>query len=118
MDVTIFRFPDHTRAYIYLIIDNFSRAVLNCKVSTELRARTSFENIEEVFDRYNLYKLKDAVELIVHDGSENKAEVDAFVNSHPENLRKLVAQVDIVQSNSMVEAANKILKYQYETFAR
>ena len=27
--------------------------------------------------------------------------------------KKLVAQVDIIQSNSMVEAANKILKYQY-----
>ena len=27
--------------------------------------------------------------------------------------KKIVAQVDIVQSNSMVEAANRILKYRY-----
>jgi len=113
MDVTIFRFPDHTKAYIYLIIDNFSRAVLNWKVSTELKASISFENIREVFDRYGLYHQADVVELIVDDGSENKKEVDAFVNLADSNVKKLVAQVDIVESNSMVEAANKILKYQY-----
>ncbi|MBL4754715.1 MAG: DDE-type integrase/transposase/recombinase [Flavobacteriales bacterium] len=113
MDVTIFRFPDHTKAYIYLIIDNFSRAVLNWKVSSELKASISFENIREVFDRYGLHHLADVVELIVDDGSKNKKEVDAFVNLADSNVKKLVAQVDIVQSNSMVEAANKILKHQY-----
>ena len=33
MDVTIFRPSDHSRVYIYLIMDNFSRAIIGWKVS-------------------------------------------------------------------------------------
>jgi len=113
MDVTVFRLPDGSKAYVYLLIDNFSRAVLNWKVSRQLKAAISFKNIKEVFDRYNLYKEKGGVKLIVDDGSENKKEVDVFVDLPASNVRKLVAQLDIIQSNSMVEAANKILKHKY-----
>ena len=35
MDVTIFRPSDHSRVYIYLILDNFSRAIMGWKVLLE-----------------------------------------------------------------------------------
>ena len=35
MDVTIFRPADRSRVYIYLIMDNFSRAIMGWKVSLQ-----------------------------------------------------------------------------------
>jgi putative transposase len=57
--------------------------------------------------------LNQAGSLITDDGSENKGELTKWLASSATLWKKIVAQVDIVQSNSMVEAANKILKYRY-----
>jgi putative transposase len=60
-----------------------------------------------------LANVKPAIDLITDGGSENKGEVDVFVNDVNTNLRKWIAQTDIVQSNSMVEAVNKRMKYDF-----
>jgi len=50
------------------------------------------------------------VHLIVDGGSENNNSiVDEYISSVPVN--KLIAQKDIIFSNSMVESVNKIIKY-------
>lgn len=51
--------------------------------------------------------------LITDGGSENKGDLTQWLASSATLWKKIIAQVDIVQSNSMVEAANKILKYRY-----
>lgn len=51
--------------------------------------------------------------LITDGGSENKGEVGHFVNRQDINMQKIVAQRDIIFSNSMVEAVNKRIKYDY-----
>lgn len=54
--------------------------------------------------------MKPFVELITDGGPENKAEVDGFVNRDDINMRKTIAQADIIFSNNMVEAVNKRIK--------
>ena len=110
MDVTIYRPLDNTRVYIYFIVDNFSRKILAWKASLKLRADISFDNLKQACIDNNLFDNK--TELIVDGGSENKGAVDGFILSH-ENWKKLIAQKDIIFSNSIVEAVNKIMKYQY-----
>ncbi len=41
---------------------------------------------------------------MVDDGSENKADVDTFINTT--NINKVIAQKDTVLSNSMIEEVN------------
>jgi putative transposase len=54
----------------------------------------------------------DNISLIVDGGSENNNRVvEAFLTTTP--IHKLVARVDVAFSNSMIEAVNKILKYDY-----
>lgn len=105
-----FRMLDNSIAYIYFIVDNFSRKILSYKISKEIKADISFRNLEKVCIEYNLFNSQ--TELIVDGGSENKGAVNKFIISH-KNWKKLIAQKDIIFSNSIVEAVNKIMKYQY-----
>jgi putative transposase len=53
-------------------------------------------------------------QLISDDGSENHGPVKSFIeDSQSPSIQHLVAQRDIEFSNSMIEAANKQLKYRF-----
>ena len=61
-----------------------------------------------------LFHLKNCTDvlLIVNDGSENNnSVVDEYISSTGISIKKIIAQQDIIFSNSMVEAVNKIVKY-------
>ena len=62
-------------------------------------------------DKHNL--LNSNMQLIVDDGPENNGRVNDFLSIPGIQLKKLIAQVDIRQSNSMIEAVNKRMKYDY-----
>jgi len=51
--------------------------------------------------------------LISDGGSENKGELQKWIDKPGMFWKKLIAQVDIIQSNSMIEAANRILKHEF-----
>jgi hypothetical protein len=51
--------------------------------------------------------------LLVDDGIENKGEVNIAIAKQEINVHKLIAQKDIVFSNSMIEAINKRIKYDF-----
>jgi len=53
------------------------------------------------------------IDLITDGGSENKGALENFVTMSHDHIKKLVAQTDISFSNSMIEAVNKRLKYDY-----
>jgi hypothetical protein len=113
MDVTIYRPLDHTKVYIYLLMVNFSRFILNWKASLKYSANITFENINEAYLKFNLDKINPYIDLVCDGGSENKGIVENFVNGKAGNIQKLVAQTDIIFSNSMVEAVNKRMKYDF-----
>ena len=111
MDVTIFRPSDHSKVYLYFILDNFSRAILGWKASLQYSSEIALENLKEVCIRYDLSNSN--VQLVVDDGPENNGCVNDFMSIPGIQLKKLIAQLDIRQSNSMIEAANKRIKYDY-----
>ena len=109
-DVTIFKPLDNIKIYIYFIVDNYSRNILGWKASLKLSAKISFENLREVYEKYNLKNRTDTI-LMTDDGSENKAELDDYIDSV--NMQRLIAQKDVIFSNSIVEAVNNKFKYQF-----
>jgi len=77
------------------------------RVSGEIRMQTLKEAWENT-------QPEQTVELIVDSGSENNNHtIDRFISSTEVDMKKSVALKDILFSNSMVEAANKLLKYRY-----
>ena len=109
MDVTIFKPLDNTKVYIYFIVDNFSRAILNWKASIKYSSSIAMTLLKESISKHGIHP--DST-LITDGGPENHGEVSTFV-SNRENIKQLIAQKDIIQSNSMVEAVNKHIKYYY-----
>lgn len=111
MDTTILQVQDGSKVYIHFIIDNFSRTILGWKASLEWNSKLTLSNLCEVCERFNLFH--EPFTLLCDDGSENSGEVDVFLNGSGRLIKKLIAQVDIHFSNSMVEAVNKIMKYRF-----
>jgi len=54
----------------------------------------------------------------VDGGSENKGRVDDFLKQPHSTIKKLVALLDVLFSNSMIEAVNKKIKYDYLFWVR
>ncbi len=113
-DLTEFKTEDNQKAYIYLVQDNFSRAILSHQVSKERRANHTFENLAKVKAEYLLPSKVNECILLTDDGSENYGEAKKWIeeNGHPK-INHFIAQVDVQYSNSMIEAANKQLKYRF-----
>ena len=109
MDVTIFKPLDFSKVYIYFIVDNFSRVILNWKASVEYSSSIAMKVLKEAIQ---IHGIRLDTKLVTDGGPENHGEVSTFV-SNRENIKQLIAQKDIIQSNSMVEAVNKHIKYYY-----
>ena len=72
------------------------------KVSLQYSSEIALENLKEVCDKYCL--LNSNVQLVVDDGPENNGSVNHFFSVPGIKFKKLIAQVDFLQSNSMIEA--------------
>ena len=90
----------------------YKRQILQC--SLEHRAQFTFQNLQYVFEHYLGRSKIEHCNLITDDGKENYGEVSKFLTKcqDPE-IAHLIAQKTIVQSNSMIEAANKQIKYHF-----
>src|SRR6185437_3682349 len=113
-DLTIFRTADNVKNYIYLIQDNFSRAILVARVSLQYSARITLQNIEQVRQRFLQPAGITQCQLITDDGVENFGGLSDYIRQAASpSIQHNVAQKDIVFSNSMIEAANKQIKYRF-----
>jgi putative transposase len=112
--MTEFKTEDQKKAYIYLIQDNYSRAIVAYQLSTERRTSFTLENLARVKAEYLLPGSIRECMLLTDDGSENYGEVKQWIKaSDNPKINHVIAQVDIHFSNSMIEAANKQLKYRF-----
>jgi putative transposase len=114
-DITLFKTVDNLVAYIYVVIDNYSRKILNLKVHSQKRASLMFDCLNEVYEQY-IKPVKAAATLITDDGCENQGQVSELINDN-RYKQHWIAQRDIVYSNSMVESTNKQLKY-YDLYTK
>ncbi|HMC87776.1 MAG TPA: hypothetical protein VKI61_19770 [Chitinophagaceae bacterium] len=113
-DLTEFKTEDQKKAYIYLVQDNYSRAILAYQLSTERKASYTLENLARVKAEYLVPAKMSQCMLLTDDGSENYGVAHQWIkNSDHPKIDHVIAQVDVHYSNSMIEAANKQLKYRF-----
>lgn len=101
------------KSYIYFLMDNFSKMLLNWRVEPAVSGTVRLETIKEAYRMY-INDPEDDVMLLVDGGVENNnSYIDSFIGSEDIYLRTLIAQKDITYSNSVIEAQNKLIKYRY-----
>ena len=112
-DITELRTADGIISYIYLVVDNFSRYIISWRVAPKICAQIRLETFRESIEFAGLTPEQiDTTQLIVDGGTENNnAKVETFIEQFP--VEKVIALKDILQSNALVEAINKTLKYSY-----
>ncbi len=112
-DITIVKCLNGMKYYVYLLMDNYSRFVLDHRVSEKVSARVRLDSIRHSYKEYITDPVYD-IRLLVDGGIENNNHlVDQYLRSENIFLRKLIAGKDIRFSNSMVEAQNRLIKYYY-----
>jgi len=109
-DVTIFRTADGVKHYIHFLMDHYSKFILGFCVEKSSNANAIQFLLQEAYEKHkpqNLQFLTDA-------GSENvNNTVFSYVNSVIYPIKHIIAQKDVVYSNSMVEALNRVMKHQF-----
>jgi transposase InsO family protein len=119
IDVTIIRLLDGTKVYLHAVIDNFSRRILSWKAAHKLDPTTTCTVLHEAAKNLAV----DAKATFVADsGVENvNGEVAELLGLG--QLRRILAQVEVTFSNSIIEAWWRSLKHnwlylnQLDTFA-
>ncbi len=112
LDQTILRLGNGTKAFVQCTIDNFSRYVLAWKVSRDYGCARTKELIEKTLAKARSLGLEVKPNVLVDSGCENINEkVDILVDSG--SISKTIAQIDIEQSNSMVEMLFHRMKHRY-----
>ena len=111
MDTCVFGTKDNRKAFIYIIQNNFSRAIFDIKTTLVCSSPLAKENLLAVITKHQL--LNREIELTTDDGVKNKGSVTELLTGSRCLIKQLIAQSDIIQSNSMIEACNKKNKYQF-----
>tara|TARA_R110002096_G_scaffold433905_1_gene654074 strand:+ start:407 stop:1687 length:1281 start_codon:yes stop_codon:yes gene_type:complete len=109
-DVTIFKTADNVKNYIHFLIDHYSKMILGYRIEKGPSAIAIKSLIQKAYIKYQSEKLQ----FLTDGGSENvNALVSNFINSPDIPIKHIIAQKDVVFSNSMIEAVNKIIKHQF-----
>jgi putative transposase len=95
--------------YIYLVVDNFSRKILSWLIADSVKAEHRRATIEEALTHAG--QSNSNTTLITDGGPENG--LKDFLESLDRSVTHKVALVDVHYSNSLIEAHNKVLKYNY-----
>lgn len=111
IDATVIQLLDGTKVYLLAVIDNFSRRILAWKVAEKLKPATTCEILIAAAREARL--VSSGTPTVMADaGVENlNRAVDELIASGP--LRRVLAQVDVRFSNSMIEAWWRSLKHQW-----
>jgi hypothetical protein len=101
LDVTIIRLLDGTKAYLHAIIDNYSRRILSWTLEDRLGSGGTWQILREA--AIQLCKRSEETTVVADSGTENvNGEVDELLKD--EALTRILAQVEVTFSNSMIEA--------------
>jgi putative transposase len=101
IDMSVIRLLDGMRTYLHGITDNYSRRILAWKLAEKLSPLTTCELLQDAAQY--LGADDDPPELYADSGIENvNGDVDALVNEGL--IRRVLAQVEVAYSNSLIEA--------------
>ncbi len=110
IDATVIRLTTGIRVYLQAVIDNFSRRILAWRVSDTLSSATTRELLIEASVDLPHTAANATVLVVTDGGSENFGEVDQLLENSS-SLSRVLAQIDIISSNSMIEAFWRQLKH-------
>jgi len=109
VDKTIVRLVDGSRIYLQAVLDNYSRRILAWRLSERFHTTITAALLQEATTGLPENTVPSAV---MDSGVENvNTKVNELVSDG--TIKRLLAQVDIVQSNSMIEAWWRQLKHQW-----
>lgn len=110
VDTSVLRLLDGSRAYLYAVIDNFSRRILSWRVSERFDPTMTLAVLEEVG---NCVEPTDNLPTLLADsGVENRTKaIDELIENGV--LQRILAQIEIACSNSMIESWWRSLKHQW-----
>ena len=109
IDVSVLKLLDGTKAYIHAVIDNFSRKILAWTIGARLHPSATCRVLVEAGKHLDATDARPTVTVMTDSGIENvNAAVDATLLA--ERLHRVLAQVDVTESNSMIEAWWRSLK--------
>ncbi len=111
IDVSLIKCQDNTTAYIYAIIDNYSRAILYAYAATKLNKLYTEQCLQYVYDAY--LRNSNTNTIVMSDGGSENKSINKWINTlpAPNIFKHVTAQVDIDCSNSMIEHIFKRMKY-------
>ncbi len=115
IDVTVLRLLDGTKTFLHAVIDNYSRKILAWTLAPRLDSTTTCQVLvaagQHLADKER--EPADACPTVVADaGVENvNGAVEATLASA--KLRRVLAQVEVTYSNSIIEAWWRSLKHQW-----
>jgi len=108
-DITRFVTVDNQIHYIYLVVDNFSRKILSWFVASKVSALIRRLTIGEALKTFK--GGEEPIVLITDGGPENS--LKDYLESFSVPVTHQKALLDIQCSNSLIEAHNKVIKYNY-----
>ncbi|NRA64507.1 MAG: DDE-type integrase/transposase/recombinase [Pseudobacteriovorax sp.] len=110
IDASIIKLQDGTKCFIQAIIDNHSRYILACRATKNYGGIRTKELLRQALTKVQHSPSKPAI--MPDKGSENlNDEVDILLREH--QLERIIAQIDVDFSNSMVEALFRRMKHSY-----
>ena len=109
-DISYFKTRDGKTSYLYVVMDNYSRAILSWRLETKIRGWYSMLTLMQAYDNLLPEKLR----YITDGGPENKTlKLREFIRKSKSRIQHQIARKDIIQSNSMIERIFKTLKGEY-----
>jgi putative transposase len=110
LDVTIIKLLDGTRTFLHAVIDNYSRRILSWTLESRLGTGATCRVLREAAIEI-AGKVEGAL-LVCDAGSEN---LNRNVDDELEgiDLERVIAQIDVTYSNSMIEAFWRSLKHSW-----
>ena len=112
LDLTVVRLLDGTRVFVQAVIDNYSRYILAVKTSAAYGGRETQALLQQALARARELGCDLLPTVMVDSGTENlNFDVDGLVNANL--IRRLVAQIEIEFSNSVIEAFFRSMKHGY-----
>jgi len=110
VDCTILKLLDGSNAYVHAVIDNFSRRILAWTVDDRINPASTCRIL--LAAAKNLVPGLKETDVFMDGGSENaNDEVDGVFDVKP--LRRILAQVGVSYSNSLIEAWWRSLRHQW-----
>ena len=107
IDVTVIRLFNGTKVYLHAVIDNFSRRILSWRLTERLEPSTTCEILTEAGKNLDLTPT-----VVADSGVENvNGQVDRLMADGL--LHRVLAQMEVSFSNSMIEAFWRSLRHQW-----